>query len=667
MDRRAWYLSAIIIVLILIWRSPVAMHAAEFGEGCPKALTLLDQSEWNKAETCVWDKIIAGKRVDFGTLDLPCDSAETMKRSLRPSFLKKILLDESYSKLIPHFGARIRGAFFTETLDFENADLKNQLVLEHCYFEKSVNFNGVKSKYGISLAESTVKGSVLFSGATIEGYLNLNSGNFQNLTGENLKVNGPMTIKGATITSKDPEKPAIELTAAKIGGQLNLDHTKVFGAIHMPGVNVGSQLSAENCKIRGRLNMSGAMVEHQLTLKQSEIDEIQMPGIKIKSRLVLNGATVVGSINLNAMQAEGNIDLVQGNFSSLSLITANVRGSLDMQKSRFSGRVETYGLSVGDVLDLKEAQFEDELRMQRSLIGSILYLNSAKFLSNVSLKGATINGDLYTDSAEFRGKLDMGRIRLSGELIIKEATFEDDVLINLAQLGIINYKGVKKLQNLDLTGTNVDKMMVVVKDTSDFPENLQLHGFTYNFFMGEYGGRVEQEQEFFQAWLKKLAKYTPQPYTQCAKVLREFGLPERANDVLFAGKEEERKVAWRQNDFGRWLWLSALKWTIGYGFGMKYFQSLFWVFLLIVVGTLVCNSIKDEADMKPLYVKPAKDRWANYFFYSMDILLPIISLRDLHAKIDPPGWPRLYFYFHKIAGWLLAFFILAGLAGITQK
>jgi hypothetical protein len=51
----------------------------------------------------------------------------------------------------------------------------------------------------------------------------------------------------------------------------------------------------------------------------------------------------------------------------------------------------------------------------------------------------------------------------------------------------------------------------------------------------------------------------------------------------------------------------------------------------------------------------------------MDILLPIISLRDLHAKIDPPGWPRLYFYFHKIAGWLLAFFILAGLAGITQK
>ena len=667
MDRRALRLFTIILVLISIWRSPASIHAAEFGEGSIKALTLLDRNEWNKVEIYAWDKISVGKRADFGMLDLPCDSSETMKRSLRPSFLKKILLDENYAKLIPHFGARIRGAFFTETLDFENADLKNQLALENCYFEKSVNFSGVKTKYGISLADSTVNGSVFFKGAAIEGSLNLNGGNFESLIGQNLKVNGPLTIMRATVKFSDPEQPAIELTAAKIGGQFNLDHTKVFGDIHMPGMNVGSQFSAKNSTIRGSLSMSGAIVERQLMLKQSEINQIQMPGIKIKSRLVLKGATVFGNINLDSISAEGHINLAQGNFNSLSLITADIKGRLDMHKSRFSGRVETYGLSVGDILDLKGAQFEDELRMQRSRIGSLLYLNSAKFSRNVSLKGASITGDLYTDSAEFREKLDMGSVRLSGELIINEGTFEGNVLINLAQLGVINYKGVKRLKYLDLTGTNVDKMIVVVKDTSDFPENLQLHGFTYNLFVGEYGGRVEQEQEFFQAWLKKLAKYTPQPYTQCAKVLREFGQPEKANKVLFAGKEEERKAARHQNDFGRWIWLSALKWTIGYGIGIKYFQSLIWVFLLIVVGTLVCRSIKDDANMKQLDAVTTKERWLNWFFYSMDNLLPIISLRDLHNKIDPPKWARLYFYFHKIAGWLLASFILAGLAGITQK
>ena len=103
MDRRALRLFTIILVLISIWMSPVFIHAAEFGK-VMKALTLLDRNEWNKVETYVWDKISVGKRADFGILDLPCDSSETMKRSLRPSFLKKILLDENYAKLIPILG-----------------------------------------------------------------------------------------------------------------------------------------------------------------------------------------------------------------------------------------------------------------------------------------------------------------------------------------------------------------------------------------------------------------------------------------------------------------------------------------------------------------------------------------------------------------------------------
>jgi len=85
------------------------------------------------------------------------------------------------------------------------------------------------------------------------------------------------------------------------------------------------------------------------------------------------------------------------------------------------------------------------------------------------------------------------------------------------------------------------------------------------------------------------------------------------------------------------------------------------------VGTLVCHSIKDEPNMKQLDAKNTKVRWLNWFFYSMDNLLPVINLREVHTKIDLPAGARFYFYFHKIAGWLLASFILAGLAGITQK
>jgi len=52
--------------------------------------------------------------------------------------------------------------------------------------------------------------------------------------------------------------------------------------------------------------------------------------------------------------------------------------------------------------------------------------------------------------------------------------------------------------------------------------------------------------------------------------------------------------------------------------------------------------------------------------YSFDMLLPIIELRDAHYAIDLKGWPRYYFYAHKIAGFVLASFLMAGISGLTK-
>jgi hypothetical protein len=52
--------------------------------------------------------------------------------------------------------------------------------------------------------------------------------------------------------------------------------------------------------------------------------------------------------------------------------------------------------------------------------------------------------------------------------------------------------------------------------------------------------------------------------------------------------------------------------------------------------------------------------------YSFDMLLPIVQLRPKHYDIDLAGWPRYYFYVHKIVGWALASFLVAGLAGLTK-
>ena len=54
------------------------------------------------------------------------------------------------------------------------------------------------------------------------------------------------------------------------------------------------------------------------------------------------------------------------------------------------------------------------------------------------------------------------------------------------------------------------------------------------------------------------------------------------------------------------------------------------------------------------------------FFYSLDLLLPVVRLREQHYDIDLQGRVRYYFYVHQIMGYVLASFLIAGLSGLTK-
>ncbi len=115
--------------------------------------------------------------------------------------------------------------------------------------------------------------------------------------------------------------------------------------------------------------------------------------------------------------------------------------------------------------------------------------------------------------------------------------------------------------------------------------------------------------------------------------------------------------------------LGLLGLTIGYGLGNRYFRVLWWVGGLTFLGMLVLVAAGQHS--------PA--RWPSLFFASLDQFLPVIKLNkahdvlifgdsSAHPPVDPqPYWVQVYFYFHKIVGWVLGSFIVAGLAGVTQR
>ena len=215
-----------------------------------------------------------------------------------------------------------------------------------------------------------------------------------------------------------------------------------------------------------------------------------------------------------------------------------------------------------------------------------------------------------------------------------------------------------------------------------WPETYWLEGFTYDrlgaISKANEADMLDRSVTSYIQWLDKDLSSSAQPYEQLACLFRETGEPYKGADILYAAKERRRRNAWstvegvghaKRREWLRTLGLSMLCWTIGYGLGHRYFRSLWWVAGFTLLGTMVLM----------VFGSYCSTNWVPLFFASFDQLLPIITLDKAHDTLifgdtlaipyvaPQPYGVRIYFYVHKILGWVLGAFLVAGLAGLTQR
>jgi len=136
-----------------------------------------------------------------------------------------------------------------------------------------------------------------------------------------------------------------------------------------------------------------------------------------------------------------------------------------------------------------------------------------------------------------------------------------------------------------------------------------------------------------------LEPYSPQPYEQLASVFQTYGDTANAIAIRYAGRTRERQ---KSTGIQR-AWLTALDLVIGYGYYPQ--RAILWALGLVGLGAVVLRlSGAGPINHMPFGVA-----------YSFDMLLPLVKLRERHYQIDLVGWPRYYFYAHKIAGYVLAY------------
>jgi hypothetical protein len=91
-----------------------------------------------------------------------------------------------------------------------------------------------------------------------------------------------------------------------------------------------------------------------------------------------------------------------------------------------------------------------------------------------------------------------------------------------------------------------------------------------------------------------------------------------------------------------------------YGYRIEY--AFIWTLIFVTVGAIVYNVARVGGRIGN----------ATGLAYSFDMLLPLVRLDERHYKIEIHGWPRYYFYFHKLVGWGLGLMVVAAVSGIAK-
>ena len=645
--------------------------------------------DWTSPEKWVWQQVCEGKIADFNKIHDYLDPAKTdgwsNERLISPEYLETILLHEPFQSSLHRQGVRISGAWFKKPVNLSHARITCPLHLTHSRYEGEVDFAWIKSEASIWFGHSFFVGRLILDDAKVDGVLNMTGAKFT------AKLDMTRLMVGSSLFMRDgAEFDEVILLGAKIGNQVDMSGGIFSGKLNMDGLSVGSSLFMRNGAKFDEVILLGAKITDQLDMSGGEFSgKLNMDGLIVGSSLFMRNGAKFGEVILLGAKVGDQLDMSDGLFiGKLNMANLYVNSNLYMRNEAEFSEVTLLGAKVGGQLSMIGALFTKKLDMSKLDVNSDLYMRDGAKFDEVTLLGAKVGGQLDMSGGKFSGNLNMSDLNIGSSLYLcYGAEFKQDV--NLIFTNIRGNLDLSKgiFTSLDLTGAHVqgelrlgvgkeskpvwqnDSRLIlrdaVVNNVSDsgeaqaWPEHLELGGFQYNKLGGLVSdglssGISSRKASWFIKWLAEDSTYTPQPYQHLAEMLKNMGHVEQANAVLYAGKERELS----ESTGFKWFGLSMLKTIIGYGYGYRYFRVLWWVLAFTLFGAWVFDSVPQAQN--------AAKTIPELLGFSFDLLLPLVQLDSAH-KIDFDGLQRYYFYLHKLIGFILGSFVIAGLSGITKK
>jgi hypothetical protein len=270
---------------------------------------------------------------------------------------------------------------------------------------------------------------------------------------------------------------------------------------------------------------------------------------------------------------------------------------------------------------------------------------------------------------------------------------------------------------------------LIIDEKTSWPDRLVLDRCSYGGFTGEAPVDADARIRWLELGDKAYSDgaFRPQPWEECARVLREGGHGAAARAVLIR-KEKKQRAARRQEIRARrkvlgWpasvvLWAFDFTLGITIRYGRRPLFAFLWLGVLLAAGWGVFHLAEAKGALKPNLPQVQRaPEWVlcghdagtevelasvgrptvglrqagqtqygcylaqpeaasyprfNAFIYSADTLLPVVSLEMQSYWLPDDSstfgwWARIYLWLQIAAGWGLTLLAVAGFSGLVKQ
>ena len=512
-------------------------------------------------------------------------------------------------------------------------------------------------------------------------------------------------------TSFDGFKSAL-MQAVQQRTSLNVQH-KTIPAVyieqllqHPPATPEFSRLGLfmSNAIITGRLNLLNLISSAIINISYSTFeDTVNLNNAALHSFVELNNDTFYKAVNAEYLSVDQSLDLTGSVFKSTADFSRMKAGEdVYCNSTQFNTWVEFSNAVIGKSLFFKYAWLNNSAEaayLRYMDIGKDLDFTGSYFYDSVFLGGSVIARNLLLDRVKCWRQFDAVEITVGGQLtgyyvylydlILNSSTVKnllrfDNSRIDYMDLaflrqersslwlsadtivsGLLTNMDVSDLHlessrftsYLDLSFTNANRLQLSLstlpKTVPFHPKDtgrLYLDGLTYKTLLMSKMTSFDSLQQFLQ--VLNAAPVSQTGYYNFEQYCRNVNADDLPDKVYITYR---KRTASGIKD---WL----LDWLVGYG--REPARIFIYIIIFILIGTLVFRDKNKMVNVKP----EIPETTYNPFFYSFDLFLPVINLKDAENWIPQKQYKFLRFYrrIHALIGWVVIPIGLAAISGLVK-